>query len=63
QGAFDGFSSNKLELIKKNKREWNADLHNSGALERMTNAQDWNGLKRAEQLNSLEEERDLYCDN
>jgi hypothetical protein len=54
--AWEGFSSNQLELIKKNKRELIADLHNSGGLERIPSARDWNGLKKAEKLNSLEGE-------
>lgn len=55
--AWDGFSYNQLELIKKSKRKWSADLYKSGGLERIPSARDWNGLKKAEQLNSLEGER------
>lgn len=56
-GDWDRLSSNRLELPRKSKIEWNTNLHKSGGLEWNTSAQDWNGLKKVELLNSLEEER------
>lgn len=54
---------NGIGRIKKNKREWSADLRTefSGAdLKRIKSARDWNGLKKAEHLFSMEgDQREL----
>jgi len=52
--------------IKKNKREWNVDLRTEflGAdLKRITSVRDWNGLKKAEHLLSLEGEQGEQVEN
>lgn len=56
-----GSQVNGIGRIKKNKREWSADLrteYSRADLKRITSVRDWNGLKKAEHMISLEGERE-----